>query len=105
MLDIIFIILFIFNIILMIYAIDERRIAFCLASSILWLIMALFLIQGIEIPYEIYNSTASEIQTGVHTIQTNLDPLSYLFVAFGVIMFILTITFMLEAFKDYRQMR
>ena len=76
MLDIIFIILMFLNIILMIYAIDERRIAFCMMSSILWLILALFLVQGIEIPYEIYNSTASEIQTGIPSRIAPPTPLS-----------------------------
>jgi len=105
MLDIIFIIIFIFNLILMIYAIEERRIAFTFTSAILWLIMSLFLLQGIEIPYETYNSTSGNIETGVHTIQTNLDPLSYLFSAIAIIMFIITVTFMLEAFQDYRKLR
>lgn len=100
-----FVILMLFTIILMIYSIEERRIAFCLLTSILWLILALFTIQGIEIPYQMFNSTSGNIETGVHTIQTNLDPLSYVFMALGIIMFILTITFMLEGFKDYRKIR
>ena len=105
MLDIIFILLFFLTILLMIYAIDERRIAFCLLCSIMWLILALLLLQGIEIPYQLYNATATEIQTGVQTIRTNLDPLSYLFMALGAIMFVITVSFMLEAFGDYRKMR
>lgn len=105
MLDIIFIILMLFNIILMIYAIDERRIPFCFVSAILWLILALFLIQGIEIPYQLYNSSANEIQTGTHNIQTNLDPLSYLFSGLAIVMFIRTITFILEGFSDYKKIK
>lgn len=105
MLDIIFIILMLFNIILMIYAIEERRIPFCFLSSILWLILALFLIQGIEIPYEMYNASSTKIITGVHLIQTNLSPLSYLFSGLAVVMFILTITFILEAFGDYKKIK
>ena len=100
-----YIILMLFTIILMIYSIEERRIAFTLLTSILWLTLALFTIQGIEIPYEMYNSTSGNIETGIHTIQTNLDPLSYVFMALAIIMFILTITFMLEGFKDYKKIR
>jgi len=105
MLDIIFIVLFIFNIILMIYAITERNIAFTLLTGIIWLILALFVIQGIELPYEMMNSTSGNIETGTHLIQTNLDPLAYLFAAIGVIMFILFFTFTLEGFQDYRKIK
>ena len=105
MLDIIFIILFLFTVILMVYAIEERRIAFCFLTAVLWLILALFLIQGIEVPYEMYNATSGHIETGVHTIQTNLSPLSYLFAGLAIIMFIVTITFILEGFTDYKKIR
>ena len=104
MLDIIFIALFIFNIILMLYAINERSIAFILATGIIWLTLALFLIQGIEIPYQMYNATSGNIESGTHLLQTNLDPLAYLFAAFGLIMFILAITYMLEAMTDMKKL-
>lgn len=105
MLDVIFIILFIFNIILMIYAIQDRRIAFTIASGIIWFTIALFILQGIELPYQMYNSTSGNIETGVHTIQTNLDPLAYLFMAFGLILFILSFTYMLESMTDYKKIK
>lgn len=105
MLDIIFIILFFFEIILMFYAITERHLSFTLLSAIIWLILALLTIQGIEVPYEMYNSTSGNIETGVHTIQTNLDPLAYLFMAIGIIMFILFFTFTLEAFQDLKRVK
>jgi uncharacterized membrane protein len=105
MLDIIAIILIFLAILLTIYGINERSIAFTLISAILWLIIALFMLQGIEVPYEMFNATSGNIETGVHVIQTNLDPLSYLFTGFGAILFILSITFMLEAFSDYRKIK
>ena len=105
MLDIIFVILFIFNIILMLYATQERSIAYTLSAGIIWLILALFIVQGIEIPYEMYNATSGHIETGVHTIRTYLDPLSYLFGAFGLIMFVLGFTYMLEAMTDMKKIR
>jgi formate hydrogenlyase subunit 3/multisubunit Na+/H+ antiporter MnhD subunit len=105
MLDIIFIILFLFNIILMIYAISEKNLPFLLISAILWLILALFIIQGIEIPYEMYNATSGNIETGIHKIQTNLDPLSYLFTAIGLVMFIIFASFTIETMYDYKKLR
>ena len=105
MLDIIFIALFIFNITLMLYAINERSIAFTLATAIIWITLALFLIQGIETPYQMYNATSGNIETGVHTIQANLDPLAYLFMAFALILFILSMTYMLEAMTDIKKIR
>ena len=105
MLDIIFIIIFFFTILLMFYGIMERSPAFTILSAVLWLILAALLIQGIEIPYEIYNSTSGNIETGVHTIQTNLDPLAYLFMFLAVINFILFATFTLEAFTEYKKLK
>lgn len=105
MLDLIIMLLILFNIILMLYAISERNIAFCFVSAILWLIIAVFMLQGIEIPYEMYNATSGNIETGVHTIRTNLDALSYLFMLFGLIMFILFVTFLLEFFMDYKKIK
>ena len=105
MLDIIAIILILLAIILMIYGISERSIIFTFIAAVLWLIIALFMLQGIEVPYQMYNVTSGNIETGVHTIQNNLEPLSYLFMGFGAILFIVTITFMLEAFSDYRKIK
>ena len=105
MLDIIAIILILFAIILTLYSMAERSIAFTLITAILWLIIALFMLQGIEVPYEMYNSSSGNIETGVHTIRTNLDPLAYLFMGFGAIMFILTISFMMESLMDYKRTR
>lgn len=105
MLHIVFGLLFAFTIILMIYSLRERSIALTLLTAILWLIMALFVLQGIEIPYQLFNSTSGNIETGIQTIQTNLDPLSYLFSGLGTVMFLLTITFLLEGFMDYRKIK
>ena len=105
MLDIIFIIIFLFNIILMIYSIQERRIALVFTTAVIWLTLALFIIQGIEIPYEMYNATSGNIETGTHNIQTNLTPLAYLFIGFAVVMFSLFATYTLEAMYDYKKIR
>lgn len=103
MLDIIFILLVFLAIILMVYSISERGIAWVLMDAIFWLILGVFLLQGIEVPYEMFNSTSGNIETGVHTITTNLDPLSYLFMGIAVIMFILFISFILETLYDVKK--
>ena len=105
MLDIIFIILVLLAIIMMLYSIIDKNITFTIIDATLWFILALFMLQGIEIPYEIYNASSTAITTGVHTIQTNLTPLSYLFMGFGTIMFILMVTFSLETLSDYRKIK
>jgi formate hydrogenlyase subunit 3/multisubunit Na+/H+ antiporter MnhD subunit len=105
MLDIISIILILLAIILMLYSISERNISFCIIDAILWLILALFMLQGIEIPYEIFNATSGNIETGVHIIQNNLSPLSYLFTGLGAIMFILFVIFGLEYISEYNKMK
>jgi formate hydrogenlyase subunit 3/multisubunit Na+/H+ antiporter MnhD subunit len=102
MLDIILIILILIAIILMIYSLEERRIALLMLDAGLWLIIALFMIQGVEIPYEMFNATSGNIQTGIHKIQTNLDVLAYVFMGLGLLMFIATITMALESLGDER---
>lgn len=105
MLDVILVILILFAIILMLYSIMERSPAFSIMTSVLWLIIALFMLQGVEVPYEMFNATSGNIESGVHNIQTNLDSLSYLFMGLGAIMFLLFVTFAMEMFTDYKKMR
>ena len=105
MLDIIFIILFFLTIIMMFYSIMERHITFTILTTVMWLVLALLLLQGIEVPYEMFNSTSGNIETGVHVIQNNLVPLSYLFMGFGAIMFLLFVLFSMDALSDYRKIK
>ena len=100
MLDIIMIILLLFTIILMLYSIIEKNVALCLITAIMWLILALLIVQGVEIPYQLYNASSTKVITGVQTVQTNLQPLSYLFMGFGVIMFIMFFVFVLEEYIE-----
>ena len=105
MLDIVFILLIFLAIILFFYAVSERAIAFTLMDSVLWLILGAILIQGIEVPYEMYNSTSGNIETGVHTITTNLEPISYLCMGIGAVVFILFISFILETLYDVKKVK
>ena len=105
MLDIIFIILVFLAILLLFYAISERGIAWTLMDSVLWLILGVLLLQGIEVPYEMFNATSGHIETGIHLIQNNLTPLSYLFMGIGLIMFILFISFILETLYDVKKLK
>lgn len=105
MLDVILVILILFAIIMMIYSIMERSPAFVIITAVLWLIIALFMLQGIEVPYQMYNATSGNIESGMHNIQNNLIPLAYLFMGLGAIMFLLFVTFAMEAFTDYKRTR
>lgn len=103
MLDVILVLLIVFAIILMFYSISERSAALIIIDAVLWLILALFMIQGVEVPYQMYNITTGNIETGVQVIQTNLEPLAYLFMGLGAIMFILFVTVAMEMFTDYKK--
>lgn len=105
MLDVILVLLVLFAIILMLYSIMERSPAFTIITAVLWLIIAAFMLQGVEVPYEMFNATSGNIESGVHNIQNNLIPLSYLFMGLGAIMFLLFVTFAMEMFTDYKKMR
>ena len=103
MLDIIFVILALLAIILMLYSISERNSAFCIITAVLWFILALFMLQGIEIPYNGFNTTSGDLEVGLQNVTSNLTPLSYLFMGLGVIMFLLFVTFTLELLSDEKR--
>lgn len=105
MLDILFILLMLLTILLMFYSIMEKHITFTVITTVMWFVLALFMLQGIEIPYEMFNATSGNIETGTHVVQTNLIPISYLFMGLGAIMFILFVVFSMETLSDYRKIK
>lgn len=105
MIDIVMIILILFAIIVMLYAMVERSIIFIVLSSCLWIIIAALTIQGIEVPYQMFNATSGNIETGMQTVKTNLEPLAYFFGLLGIIMFIFFVTSTMETLGDYRRMK
>ena len=106
MLDIIFVLLFFFAVILMLYGLSERNVAFVFLAASLWLILGLLILQGIEIPvYTNYDTATGNFTSGTQNIQTNLEPLAYLLMGLGAIMFIVSVTFMMEYLSDYKRMR
>jgi len=55
---------------------------------VLWFVLAASIMQ-IEIPYQIYNSTSGNIETGYHMFTSPISPyLVYFFMLFGIIMMI-----------------
>jgi len=97
MIDIIYILLFLFAIILMFYGIMNRIPYISLLDSIIWLVLALFTIKGVEVSTMIYNATTSAYDPYLQTIASDdMVYLSYLWMLLGVIMMIFMITFMLE---------
>ena len=97
MLEIIFVLLFLFTIVLMFYGLQSRAPYVVFLTVILWFLLGWFILQGIDIPYEMYNPTSGVIETGVHTIHSDtLNALSYLFIGLGIVSFVFFITFMLE---------
>lgn len=103
MLDIIMIILLLFTIILMLYSIMEKNVMFCIVTAILWIILALLIVQGVEIPYQLYNATSNKIETGLQLVQNNLSPMAYLFMGFSVLMFILFFVFAIEQYLESKK--
>ena len=97
MLDIIYVLLFIFAVIMMFYSIMGRIPYVAIMDSVVWLVLALFTIGGIEVNTMKYNSTTGVYDPYVQTISSNsMGELSYLWMLLGVIMMIFFVTFMLE---------
>jgi len=96
MLDIMFILLFFMAFMLMLFAISNRNNVLSIVDFMLWLILALIPLQGIEVPYQMYNATAGKIETGMQTITLNLMYISLVFMALAIVMFIF---FMIYTFE------
>lgn len=86
MIEIMIVILIVFAIILMILSYNESDPLFALLSGITWLIASLGCLSW-ERPYEIYNATSGNIETGTHVFE-NLYGISYWFMLFAIIMFL-----------------
>lgn len=91
MLEIIFILLLVFAILLIIFSLEYEgnpfwnlvSIAF---SAMLWFVLALSNME-IERPYVLYNASAGVIQEGIHTVSSPVSPfIVYIFAGMGVIM-------------------
>jgi len=100
MLDWLFIMLLVLTIILTLMSIEFDlgifwNITFITISMILWLLLAAS-IQEIEIPYQMYNATSGNIETGYHIFSSPISPyLMYLFFMFAAIMLIYFVGYIL----------
>lgn len=100
MLDWLFMMLFVVCIILTLLCIEFDlgifwNTGFITMSIILWYLLAASIMQ-IEIPYQMYNGTSGNIETGYHTFSSPVSPyIVYLFTAFGSIMMIYFIGYIL----------
>jgi len=97
MMDLIYVILFIFAFIIMIYSIRERVPYLALLDSVIWLVFGLFTIKGVDVPTMIYNATTSAYDPYMMTVASDdMTYLSYIWMLLGIIMLVFFITFTLE---------
>lgn len=93
MLETIFILLLIFAILLIIMAIEYHdnafwELVFIVLDVPLWFILALSNMQ-IERPWEMYNTSSQQIETGIHTVTSPISPyLTYFFMGIGLVMMV-----------------
>jgi len=63
-------------------------VVFILGSIIIFFTLSAS-VMYIESPYSIYNATSGNIETGYHTLQSDVSPyISYMFIFFGAVMII-----------------
>ena len=101
MLDLMFIILIIFAVLTMIIAYEYSDAVFAIMSSVAWFVAALGALR-IEIPFEIYNASSGNIETGTHVFE-NLWQFSYLFMGFAVVTFIGFMTYTLATLYEKKR--
>lgn len=85
MIESVLIILIAIAVVLLIMAYEWKDIIISLIDAVIWFILALWTLD-IEIPYQMYNSSSSAIETGFQNV--SIPPLTYLFLMLGVIMFL-----------------
>jgi hypothetical protein len=110
MLDWLFIILLVIAILLVLLVVFEDfgiywDMIFILVSIIIFFTLSAS-IMDIETPYSLYNATSGNIETGYHTVQSDISPyLSYLFMFFGAVMVIYLVMYFLGPAIAKRWMR
>jgi len=104
-LEIIFILLFMMAILFILLAIDNHdnafwELVFIVMDIPLWFILALSNME-IERPWEMYNVSSSQIETGIHTVTSPISPyLTYLFAGVGLIMMVYMIVVLFGSFYE-----
>jgi len=107
MMETLFILLLIFAILFIIFAIEYEGNPFwnlvsIVLSSVLWFILALSVMQ-IERPYEMYNATSGNIETGYHVFTSPVSPfITYIFVGMGIITMIYLVAMVYDRYMEYR---
>ena len=105
MLETIFILLLIFAILLIILAIEYHdnpywELVFIVLDIPLWFILALSNMQ-IERPWEMYNVSSNQIETGIHIVSSPVSPyLTYFFMGIGLVMMIYMIVVIWGSFYE-----
>ena len=105
MLEIVWMLLFIFAILLIIFAIEYRdnfylQLVFLALDIPIWFILALSNMK-IERPWEMYNVSSEQIETGIHAVTSSSSPfISYIFSGVGISMFIYLIVILVMSFKE-----
>jgi hypothetical protein len=64
---------------------------FTLLSTVIWYILAVSIME-LEVPYEMFNATSGNIETGVHTYTSKVSPeMVYFFIMMAAINIIFTV--------------
>lgn len=110
MMELMFIMLLVFAILFIVFAIEFEHNSFwnlisIVLSAVLWFILALSVMQ-IERPYEIYNASSGVVETGYHTFTSPVSPfISYIFMGMGVIMMIYLFAMTYDKYINWKEER
>lgn len=107
MFDWLFILLLVFAILLIIFALEYEdnpfwNIISITMSAALWFILALSNLR-IESTYQMYNATSGNIETGISEFTSPISPfISYIFMGMGVIMTVYLIAMVFDKWYNYK---
>lgn len=74
---------------------------FTLLGTVVWFILAASILE-VEVPYEIYNATSGNIETGVHTVTSKVAPeMVYFFQMMALVMLVINVAVLFLGISDF----
>lgn len=78
---------------------------FTLLCTVIWFILAASILE-VETPYEMYNATSGQIETGIHTVTSKVAPeMVYFFQMMALIMLVINVAITFMGISDFLKKR
>jgi len=74
---------------------------FTLLDTVIWFILAASILE-VETPYEMFNATSGQVETGIHTVNSKVAPeMVYFFQMMGLVMLVVNVSILFMGISDF----